>query len=174
METHHTLCKNSGNITRGDTSSSSLLFLCHLPLSVSVCHLHGLLTSPELSFTVRSSLPLSLPDTYSLENKGSLLASMVPWRTLNIHGTFPFHKKFFIVEKKVLYIIKMFFTLRNKWFFEELFTERFFEEPKMVLLWHCCENPLLEPVFLWLQRGLQAQKNKTCFPKAVIQARKYY
>ncbi len=32
-----------------------------------------------------------------------------------------------------------------------MFTNRFFGEPKMFLLWHCCENPLLEPFFksLW-------------------------
>ncbi len=35
---------------------------------------------------------------YSLNNKGSLLASIVPWRTFNIHGSFPFHKRFFMVE----------------------------------------------------------------------------
>jgi len=33
------------------------------------------------------------------KNKGSLLASMVPWGTFNIHGTFPLVKRFFIVEK---------------------------------------------------------------------------
>ncbi len=36
---------------------------------------------------------------YTLKNKGSLLASMVLWRTLNIHGTFQMQKRFFIVEK---------------------------------------------------------------------------
>ncbi len=35
---------------------------------------------------------------YTLK-KGSLLASMVPWRTLKIHGTFQMQKIFFIVEE---------------------------------------------------------------------------
>ncbi len=42
----------------------------------------------------------------------SLLASIVPWRTFNIHGNFSVHKIFLIVEK-VQYIIKMFFTRSN-------------------------------------------------------------
>jgi len=36
----------------------------------------------------------------------------------------------------------MFFTIRKTWFVFELFTERFFGEPKMVLLRHHYENPL--------------------------------
>lgn len=44
-------------------------------------------------------------------SKHSLLAQMVWWRTFNIHGTFPLHKRFFIMEKTFFYIIKMFFTL---------------------------------------------------------------
>ncbi len=28
------------------------------------------------------------------QNKGSLLESMVPWRTFNIHGNFPLDKRF--------------------------------------------------------------------------------
>ncbi len=35
----------------------------------------------------------------TLKNKGSLMASMVQWRTLNIHGTFQMQKRFFIMEK---------------------------------------------------------------------------
>ncbi len=34
-----------------------------------------------------------------LKNKCSLLASLIPWRTFNILGSFPFHKRLFIVEK---------------------------------------------------------------------------
>ncbi len=38
-------------------------------------------------------------------------------------------------------MIKMFFTLRINWFFSELITEMFFEEPKMFFfLWHCCDK----------------------------------
>ncbi len=37
---------------------------------------------------------------YTLKNKGSLLALMVPWRTFNIHEIFPLHKKFLVVEKR--------------------------------------------------------------------------
>ncbi len=29
----------------------------------------------------------------------------------------------------------------KRWFFKEPLTELFFVEPKMVLLWHCCEEP---------------------------------
>ncbi len=39
------------------------------------------------------------------------------------------------VLRKVLKISKMFFTLRKKWFFQELITERFFGNPNAVLLW---------------------------------------
>ncbi len=37
--------------------------------------------------------------TYTLKTKDSLLASTVPRRTFNTHATFPFHKRFFTVEK---------------------------------------------------------------------------
>ncbi len=37
--------------------------------------------------------------TVQIQHKGSLLAWMVPWRTFNIHGIFPLHKRFFTVEK---------------------------------------------------------------------------
>ncbi len=40
-------------------------------------------------------------ETFTLKNKGSLLASMVPWRTFNIRGIFPFHKRLY-VEKGLL------------------------------------------------------------------------
>ncbi len=39
---------------------------------------------------------------------------------------------------------------KKKWFFQELSTERFFEEPKMVLLRHRCKRPLLEPLFFYV------------------------
>jgi len=51
---------------------------------------------------------------YTHKNKGSLFASMVSQRTLNIFGTFSkAQKKFFILEKGPL-DYKMFFTLRKK------------------------------------------------------------
>ncbi len=31
--------------------------------------------------------------------------------------------------------------VRKRWFFKEPLTEWFFVEPKMVLLWHRCEEP---------------------------------
>jgi len=77
-----------------------------------------------------------------------LFASMVQWWTLDIHWTFALGTRF--LWKIVLPIIIMFLTLRK--FFFELFTERFFEEPKMVLLWHHCENPLL---LLWANYVVQ-------------------
>ncbi len=53
--------------------------------------------------------------------------------------TFPFHKRFFIVEKGSLNF-KMFFIQRKK-----VFTKRLFGEPKKkVLLWH------LRVVLLWI------------------------
>lgn len=36
---------------------------------------------------------------YSLENRGSLLSSIIPWRNFNIHGAFPFHRRFFRLLK---------------------------------------------------------------------------
>lgn len=76
----------------------------------------------------------------------------VPWIViycwLNIHGTFPFHRRFFRV-KRVLLIVKMLFTIRKivilinvqwkvvlgnqKWYFY------------MALLW---KPPFLDPLFL--------------------------
>ncbi len=44
---------------------------------------------------------VSFKPPYTLTNKGSLLASMVPGRTFNINGNFSFYKKFFKVEKQV-------------------------------------------------------------------------
>ncbi len=37
--------------------------------------------------------------------------------------------------------------LRKIWFFKEPLTEWFFVEPKIVLLWHCCEEPLSTFIF---------------------------
>ncbi len=39
---------------------------------------------------------------FTFKNKGSLLVAILSWRTLNNHETFPFSKKFFIVEKSSL------------------------------------------------------------------------
>ncbi len=39
--------------------------------------------------------------------------------------------------------------VRKRWFFKEPLTECFFVEPKMVLLWHRCEEPFEAPLFLW-------------------------
>ncbi len=38
--------------------------------------------------------------------------------------------------------------VRKRWLFKEPLTEWFFVEPKMVLLWHCCEEPFEAPLFL--------------------------
>jgi len=40
----------------------------------------------------------------------------------------------FTFKNKVLLIIKI-FTVRKTWFFNELLIEKFYGEPKMVLLW---------------------------------------
>ncbi len=49
---------------------------------------------------------------------------------------FLFHKKFFVAKVSSDYK-----KVRNKWFFKEPLTEWFFVEPKMVILWHLCEEP---------------------------------
>ncbi len=71
-------------------------------------------------------------------------------------------------------MIKMFVILRKKqtnktkqYIFKDLFTEKLFEELIMVL-WHCCKNTLLEPLFfklffslsLWHTKGNLQVKNK--------------
>ncbi len=38
----------------------------------------------------------------TLKNKGNLLSSMVPWRAVNIHESFPLFKRFFTVEEGFL------------------------------------------------------------------------
>ncbi len=38
--------------------------------------------------------------------------------------------------------------LRKRWFFKDPLTEWLFMEPKMVLLWHHCEEPFEAPLFL--------------------------
>ncbi len=53
------------------------------------------------------------------------------------------YKKFFTMEKVSL-DNTIFFTLKT------LFTDRYLEESEMVLLQHCYENPLLDPLFLSL------------------------
>ncbi len=75
--------------------------------------------------------------------KNYLLLSTVPLRIFNIHGTFPFNKSF--EWKKVIYIIKMFFTLRKKKFFLEnkkWFFYGFFECLKVYVLNHSFCSPV--------------------------------
>ncbi len=43
---------------------------------------------------------------YTRNNKGSLLASIIPWRTFNILGALTFHKRFFQSEKDASWLIK--------------------------------------------------------------------
>ncbi len=49
---------------------------------------------------------------YTFKNNGSLLALL---RTFNTYGNFPLHKRFLVVEKRRW--LKMFFAVREKWFF---------------------------------------------------------
>ncbi len=51
----------------------------------------------QLLDTVSENVTLTAQNSliYTLKNKGSLLASIVQWRTFKIHGTFLFHKRFF-------------------------------------------------------------------------------
>ncbi len=46
----------------------------------------------------------------------SLLLLMVPWRTCNTHGIFPFHKKFFIVENGSLDYYNLLYTKKKRLF----------------------------------------------------------
>ncbi len=70
--------------------------------------------------------------TYTLENDGYVLASIVPWRISNIHGSFPLHQRSAIVAKGIL-----------------LFTKycSFTGEPKMIFVWNL-ENFFLYPLFV--------------------------
>ncbi len=47
-------------------------------------------------FVLAQAVSKSGPNT--LKNKSGLLAMMAPWRTFNIHGAFPLHKRFFIKQ----------------------------------------------------------------------------
>ncbi len=69
---------------------------------------------------------------------------------LTSHDAFQLHKMFFVVKKKVIQIIKMFFTLRKNGSFQNL-NERFFREPKVVLLWHRCKSLLLKTFFFLIE-----------------------
>ncbi len=67
---------------------------------------------------------------YTRSTKGSLLASIIPWRTFNIHGALTFHKRFFQLEKGaswLIKIIKIFLKLKKKCFY--------LLETKIVPLW---------------------------------------
>lgn len=68
-----------------------------------------------------------------------LLASMVPWTTFKIHRSFPFHKRFFIVEKG----LQKFLHTRKKVFLGN-----------QKCSWHRYENPLMGPlsvgVLVWM------------------------
>lgn len=57
----------------------------------------------------------------TLKSKCSFLESMIPSRIFNMHGIIQFHRRFYRIFKCASQT--------------ELLTERFFEEPKMVLLW---------------------------------------
>jgi len=45
-----------------------------------------------------------------VKDKGYVLASMVPLRTLNIHGTFPFHRRFFMGPLMPIHILYFYYT----------------------------------------------------------------
>ncbi len=69
---------------------------------------------------------------------------MVPLRTFNIWRTFLFHKRFFVAKEGSPDYKKV----RKRWLFKEPLTEWFFVEPKLVLLWHRCEEPFEATLFL--------------------------
>ncbi len=56
-----------------------------------------------------------------------------------------FHKEPLTSEELFLFVAKEgssdYKKVRRRWFFKEPLTEWFFVEPKMVLLWHRCEEP---------------------------------
>ncbi len=78
-------------------------------------HLHPKLFHKNAAFCDSRMANLSNDQILNtFKNKGSLLVSMVLWRTFNTHGTFSMHKSFFIVDN-VLYIIKMFLLRTVHW-----------------------------------------------------------
>lgn len=79
---------------------------------------------------------------HTLKNKGSLVL-MVLLKNLQHPRNLSIAQKTVYSEKElsnVLYTDK-------KWFFQELFSERVFGEPKMLFVWHC--KALLKPLLLW-------------------------
>ncbi len=48
-----------------------------------------------------------------------------------------FHKSYFVAKEGSSDYKK----IRKRWFFKEPLTEWFFAEPKIVILWHLCEEP---------------------------------
>ncbi len=47
----------------------------------------------------------------------------------------------FCFTKGSLWRLSDYIKVRKRWLFEEPLTEWFFVEPKIVLLWHSCEEP---------------------------------
>ncbi len=82
---------------------------------------------------------------------------MVPYRIFNIWRNFLFHKRLFVV-KEGSSDYKM---VRQKLFFKESSTEWFFVEPKMVIIWHRCEEPFKAPLFLRVYRVSLATTQNT-------------
>ncbi len=52
--------------------------------------------------------------------------------------------------------------VRKRWFFKEPLTQQFFVEPKMVLLWHRCEESFGAPLFLRVYVYLKLCIMSTC------------
>ncbi len=93
---------------------------------------------------------------HTLKNKDSLLASVVPGRTLNIHEPLGFHWRFFIVEKGYFRELKC-SSHTNEMVILRTVHWKVLCGTKMVLLWHCCKNTYLEP---WYSKStLQLETN---------------
>ncbi len=89
------------------------------------------------------------------------LASMVPQRTFNIHGTFPLPKRFFIVEKgsslDVLYTKKtIFFYWKVLWGTKYVCSKPFFENVISKSAWYIIQInlSLIAVVLHWIHMHL--------------------
>lgn len=65
---------------------------------------------------------------------------MVPWRTLNTHGTFPFRKISPYSGKYLFWIFKNKQTTKQQ---QQRHFLHFEKQPKVFLLWQCFENHLI-------------------------------
>ncbi len=68
----------------------------------------------EMAYKYTKYIQLFMKKTFTLKNKGFLLALIVPWRIFDIHRTVLF---IIFSGNRFLRFFLMFFTLRKQWFF---------------------------------------------------------